>query len=79
MRTPPEVLCLPPDAEFRDYDWSILTNLGVTLVVWDRDPAWIDHFAQHLVRAGVELVCALNAHRGEGERVESMFYRLRQA
>jgi hypothetical protein len=77
LRAPPEVLCLPPDADFRAYDWSILKNLGVTLVVWDREATWVDDFAQHLVRSGAELVCALNSYRGEGEKIESVFYRMR--
>ena len=77
LRSPPDVLCLPPDGDFRDYDWTPVKKLALTLIVWGRPNSWIDEFATHLVRAGAELVCALNAHQGDNKKVESMFYRMR--
>jgi hypothetical protein len=75
MRMAPEVLCC--DGEFRQYDWTVCKGLSVTLVVWGEDPDWVDSFAQLLVRSGAQLVCALNAHEGDGGQVESCFYRPR--
>lgn len=77
LRTPPEVLCCPPDADYRQYDWSMCRGLSVTLVAWGMEAQAIDDFAQHLVRSGAELVCALNAFEGESGEVQSMFYRAR--
>jgi hypothetical protein len=54
------VLCCPPNADFREFDWSCVSGLGLTLVVWNRPAEFVDEFAKHLVRCGATLVAALN-------------------
>jgi len=76
-RKPPRVLCLPPDAEFTEYDWRCVAGLHPTLVAWNWPPDRIDAFARHLVHAGARLVAALAAEH-DGVRVVScrpVFYK----
>jgi hypothetical protein len=66
FRLPPNVLCLPPDALFADYDWQCIRGLYPTLIVWNRPPDFVDGFARHLVQSGARMVAALGAlHNGE--------------
>ncbi len=73
VRRPPEILCLPPEAEPENYDWRLCHRLQLTLVVHGRDAAFIDRFARLLVSSGAALVAALSASDDAG--VESVFYR----
>lgn len=59
-RPSPHVICLPPDKDFGDFDWSCVGGLTVTLVVWDRPGTFVCAFAEHLVRCGAERVAVLN-------------------
>jgi len=74
LRAPPEVLCLPPDANHYDYDWSLVQGLALTLIVWNREPSLVDSFARQLVIAGASLVAALS---GDERGTFSTFYRPR--
>jgi hypothetical protein len=59
-RAQPHVLCCPPDADFKDFDWGCVAGLSITLVVWNRPAELVAEFAMHLVRCGAALVVALN-------------------
>ena len=59
-RAPPHVLCCPPDDEFKSFDWRCVSGLDLTLVIWNRDPEFVDAFARHLVRSGATLVAAID-------------------
>jgi hypothetical protein len=71
-RAPPEVLCLPPDESADTYDWTVVKGLQITLIVWNRDEAFVDSFARALVIAGATLVAALT------NQGSSSFYRPRK-
>jgi hypothetical protein len=59
-RSPPAVLCVPPDVvDPSVYDWTICKGLALTLVVWNRPEDFVDGFARQLVIAGATLVAAL--------------------
>jgi hypothetical protein len=74
MRAPPGVLCLPPEAEYRHYDWAVCRGLALTLIVWDRPREFVDGFARQLVLDGAALVAALGSDR---EGATCTFYRPR--
>ncbi len=61
LRRAPNVLCLPPDADFDSFNWSVINGLAVTLVCWNWPPERVDAFARHLVLAGASLVAAIGA------------------
>lgn len=64
-RRPPHILCLPPEQDFTEFDWSCIHGECITLVVWNRNDKWVDAFARHLVISGAELVAALNAEHDD--------------
>jgi len=62
-RRPPNVLCLPPDAHFRQFDWQAVSGLELTLVYVTEDRSKLIEFGRELILSGARLVVGVRYGR----------------